>query len=202
MFHHTWFLSEGLGLISARGISAWTFHHRNFLAWGHFGTRTFWHRGTCAKMSVQKCLYCFAQCQNVHVLKHPCAEMSQCRNISVPKCPWCQNKPMLKCSHDKMYSCWKVPVMKCLCRNVSCQNVRCRNKPKTSWSNKKVTCERCMKKRSNAISYRIWPHNGQLLSWCSVCNAYFFLPYSSLFDFPFCSFFWWQTLRHHALHSR
>ena len=107
-------------------------HHRNFLAWGYFGTRSFWHRCTCAKMSVQKCLYCFAQCQNVHVLKHPCAEMSQCRNISVPKCPWCQNKPMLKCSHDKMSSCWKVPVMKCLCRNVSCQNVRCRNKPKTS----------------------------------------------------------------------
>lgn len=103
--------------ISARDISVWTFHHRDFSAQGHFSTKsfrmgifphhghidtwTFWHRGTRAEMSMTKCLYCFARSQNVNVSKHSSPKMSQCCNLPVLKCPWCHNISMLKCPHAK-----------------------------------------------------------------------------------------------------
>ena len=78
--------------------------------------------------AVAKVLKCL--CQNIHIAlqgakiscaktsmvpKIPCVKMSSCRkwrwNVHVQLCPQGQN----------------VPVMKCLCRNVSFQNVRCRN---------------------------------------------------------------------------
>ena len=71
-----------LGLISAIGISAWKFHHRNFLAWGHFGIGIFPHHGHFGTVApAPKCL-----CRNVYIALHS-AKMSQCRNIPVPWCP-------------------------------------------------------------------------------------------------------------------
>ena len=107
-----------------------TFHHGDFLAREHFVMKTFWHGyflahghfGTGAPLP--KCLYWFAQCQNIHVLKLPCAEISLCQNVPVPKCPWCRHIPMAKCSCAEMS-----PMIKCPWWNVCCQNVSCWNKP-------------------------------------------------------------------------
>ena len=86
-----------------------------------YSAGTFWHRGTHAKMSAPKCLYCFARSQNVHVLKYPWAKMSQCRDLYGAK---------EKCSRAEMSLCQKNPVMKCPCQKVSCWNVMCQNKLK------------------------------------------------------------------------
>ena len=66
-------------------------------------------QGTHAKMSVPKCLYWFARCQNVHDPKCPCAEISLCRNLPVQchnvpasKRLWCQNIPLPKCCCTEM----------------------------------------------------------------------------------------------------
>ena len=82
--------------ISASVISARMFQHRNVSTWGPFGMGIFWHEefsaqehfstwtfrhsSTGAKMSVLKCPYCFARCQNIHGAKN-----SLCQNVPVPK---------------------------------------------------------------------------------------------------------------------
>ena len=101
-----------------------------FSALEHFSTRIFRHMDILAHLhfdTVQSNTDILAQtfrplCQNVHVPKYPCAQMSQCCNVPVPKCSWCGKIPMLKCSHTEMSLCQKVPVMKCPCRNVRCRN--------------------------------------------------------------------------------
>ena len=68
----------------------------------------------------------------------------------------------------------------------------------------KATCEiwGLWKEKSIRIHTGFGPIMDSFLVDVQCALLTFFLPYSSLFDFPFCSFFWWQTLRHHALHSR
>ena len=105
-------------------------HHGRFSALEHFSTRIFWHMDILAHLhfdTMQSNIDILAQtfrtlCQNVHVPKYPCAQMSQCCNVPVPKCSWCGKIPMLKCSHTEMSLCQKVPVMKCPYRNVRCRN--------------------------------------------------------------------------------
>ena len=109
-------------------LAPWMFWHGDVTALGHFGTWTFRHMEISAQGHWCRNVY-FAlhsskmyMCQNVHVLKYPCGEISQCHNIPAPKRPWCRN-----ITHAKIFSCRKVPVMKCLSWNVSCRNVRCQN---------------------------------------------------------------------------
>jgi hypothetical protein len=98
-------------------IFVWDFLVQGFFgtmdmsALGHFGTQIFHHSSPAAKMSVWKHQYCFARCQNIHVLKclgsvisraktslppkilsakmfvrkHPYC-FARCQNIYVPKC--------------------------------------------------------------------------------------------------------------------
>ena len=78
--------------ISARDISAWTFHHGNFSARGHFSMRTsqhgyfltpwiFRHMDISARVPMLKCL-----CQNVYIALRS-ANMYMCQNVHVPKYP-------------------------------------------------------------------------------------------------------------------
>ena len=94
-FRHGDFLAQGL-------FGTRTFRHRNISARGHFGTWTFRHSSTGAEMSVPKRPYCFARCQNIHVLKCSDAKISLCRNVQVPKIPRDENSP-----------CRKFPMSKC-----------------------------------------------------------------------------------------
>ena len=139
--------------ISARVISAWTFHHGNISAHAPFGAadipadgllpqecfdmRNFRHREFSAQWTFQH--RHFGTCAIVP--KCPCAEMSPCRNVPVPKIPCakkslCQKVPMSKCSRVELSICrnvcsaeWctcrNVPVMKHPCRNESCRKVPC-----------------------------------------------------------------------------
>ena len=123
------------GIFGKGHFGTWIYWHGNLSAQGHLGTGTFWHidilakwkfqhsntflhrcQNVCAKMSVPKHPYCFAWCQNFPVPKRLCAKMSLCQKVSMLKCPLSPHR--------------NVPVMKCPCRNVSCWNVRFRNKPK------------------------------------------------------------------------
>ena len=92
-------ISGSLGLILApiileRDISAQTFHHGDFSAWGHFVTRTFqhWHFGTVqSNIDISAQTFWAPQCQNVHsVEKCPCRNVlvpkNSCDEISMPKC--------------------------------------------------------------------------------------------------------------------
>ena len=98
---------------------------------GHFIMVTFRQRDILAQERFGMGIFC-------HFPKCRCAETSMCQNILVPKCPraitslcpWCWNISMPKCSRAKLSSCQKVPVMKFLCPNISCWNIRCRNKSK------------------------------------------------------------------------
>ena len=101
-----------LGFISAPDIPAgdiWarTFHHRDFSAQGHLGTRTFWfgyilapwkfwHRDVTAlghfDTKIFRHMYILAKCQKIPMPKCSCAKMSFCQKVTVMKCP-CQNKP-------------------------------------------------------------------------------------------------------------
>ena len=142
--------------ISARDISARTFHHQDtsacacfgpavLPAHGHFismdvsiqglfGMRTFWLKEFLPPWISRHWIfwhlcYCavMSLCQNIH-----------CRKILVPKSP-CVKKSLYRNVHgDKMSMCrntyraetcmcGNVPVMKYLCRNVSGQNVSCQN---------------------------------------------------------------------------
>ena len=128
----------GLGLISARDILAWTFHHGNFSSRGHFNKRTFRqgyffapltvrhgdvtaleHFGTeapmpkCLRQNVYIALHDaqMYMCRNIHVPKYPCAEMFKCS--AVFKCSPCAEMSMVpKYTHAEMFSCWNVLVPK------------------------------------------------------------------------------------------
>ena len=101
-------------------FSAWglfgmrNFRHRNISALGYFGTWTFRHRSTGPEMSVLECPYCFARCQNNHVLKCssaknsscqkiPHAENSPCWKVHLFEHPQHQIKRVPKCSHDETF---------------------------------------------------------------------------------------------------
>ena len=99
-------------------------------------------------MSVPKCPYCFARCQNIHVPKCSGAKISICQNVQVPKY-LCRsvlvaNRPSAKkslCQNalgGEMSMCWyirraetctcrNILVMKCQCWNASFRNVSCQN---------------------------------------------------------------------------
>ena len=135
----TWhFIKRHFGMRTFRheNISAWVyFGTMDVSAQGHFSTRIFQHMDISAHVhfgtvhsNIDISVW-VPLCQNVHVPKYPCAEMSHCRNFPVPKRPWCQKIPKPKCSCVEMSLCQKFTVMKCSCRNISCWNVRCRNKP-------------------------------------------------------------------------
>ena len=97
----------GLWLISEPDISAWTFHHRNISARGHF-------------VSI---LWTFRQGDYLASELFPtrtCTGTFRHRDILMPKVP-CAKKSM-----ETECPC----AVKCPCRNVSCRNVRCQNKPK------------------------------------------------------------------------
>ena len=92
--------------------SRWTFQHRNVSTWGLFDTGNFWPKefsAPCIFWYLEKQYGRFGTdilapvllCQNVHVLKCPCAEMFLCRKFLVPKRSPCQNIPMLKCPSAK-----------------------------------------------------------------------------------------------------
>ena len=105
-----------MDISALRHYNTGTFGHKNILVHEHFGRR----------MSVMKYLNCFPHCQNVHEPKYPCVKMFQYRNFPVPKLLWSQ----IMGTHAEISLCQKVPMMKCRCWNVSCRNVRFRNKPK------------------------------------------------------------------------
>ena len=94
------------------------------------------HSRTGATTAVPKCPYYFERCQNIHVLKCSCAEISHAERSMAPKCPWAKNSlgqnahgdkvSMCRCGRRaKTYSRRNVLVMKCPSWNVSCLNVRC-----------------------------------------------------------------------------
>ena len=110
-----------------------TFWHEDISAQEHFRMAIFWHHGrftmgtlkhwdilakwyfsTCTfgtRVPMLQSLYCFADCQNVHMLKHPCpkyccaiifyccnqnfhgTEIYPYWNVLVPKCPSSKQSP-------------------------------------------------------------------------------------------------------------
>ena len=69
------------------------FRHRNILARGNFDTCTFWHSSTGAEMSVPKRPYCFARCQNIHVLKCTGTKISHAEMFMAAKTPCAKMSP-------------------------------------------------------------------------------------------------------------
>ena len=97
------------GDFSARGIfGTRNFRHRNISARGHFGTWTFRHSSTGAEMSVPKRPYCFARCQNIHVLKCSGAEISPWRNVLVLKSPSAGTFTVPNSACAKMFPWWSI----------------------------------------------------------------------------------------------
>ena len=103
IIHDSW----RLGLISARGITG-IFWHEDISAQEHFGTGAPVPKCLCRNVYVALHSAKMSMCQNVNVLKHPCAEMCQCCNIPVLNCPLCRNIPMLKCSRAEKSPWWNV----------------------------------------------------------------------------------------------
>ena len=77
-------------------------HHRDFAAWGYFGTRTFQYGYFFGSMDVLA--------QGTHVVY---AKMSMCRNILVPKCPSAVISLYRNVHVAEIYSYWNVVVPKC-----------------------------------------------------------------------------------------
>ena len=125
----TWLF--GMRTFRLRYFSApWTFQHLGpyGTALGHFGTRIFWHMDILAQRHL-----CWIVCAKMFRLlctvpKCTCAKTSMCRNILMPKFPSAVTSMVLKYTHVEMFLCW----------NVSCGDVRCRNKPKPNWWNIKT----------------------------------------------------------------
>ena len=84
------------------------FWHRSILAQEHFGTLTFRHSSTSAEMSVSKRPYCFARCQNIHVLKCSGAEISPWRNVLVLKSPSAGTFTVPNSACAKMFPWWSI----------------------------------------------------------------------------------------------
>ena len=122
--------------ISARDILARTFHQRDFLVRGHFGTRKFWHEKISAwvyfgtmDVSAQG-PYGTGTFGHMDVLAHVHFGIVQ-SNIDISsQVPLCQNVHVLKYFCVKMSQCcnvsvpkrpwcWKVLMPKCSCAEMS-----------------------------------------------------------------------------------
>ena len=111
----SWLLRYG-DFLAAGYFGTGTFLHWNTLAWGHYGTGKFWHHakqyehfGTDILASVQKYVTVPKRvlCRNeIYLLK---------LNVPVPaKRSPCQNIQVLKCPCAKKSLCWKVHMPKSL----------------------------------------------------------------------------------------
>ena len=144
-------------------ISSQEFFGTRTFRHGHFSTPwTFWHCGAqnvCAEMSILLCTVPKCQCWNVLVTKCPHAEKSPWWNVCA------------EMSLSKMIGAKISPRLPEILREVK------------------------SKLYENRIKYEMRIHIwfGPIMDsflvdvQCSLLT--FFLPYSSLFDFPFCSFF-------------
>ena len=148
MFHHGNISAHalfGAADVPANGLfNNRTFQHGEFLAWGIFGTRNFWHLNISAQgyfgtlqsnmdvsaQTFRHLCYCakMSPCQNIQVLKCPCAEKSLCGKVHVPNSPWSQNVHVLKC-----ICLWNV------CAEMSLAKM-CWNKPKPFFGPKPKMC--------------------------------------------------------------
>ena len=105
----TFCLHECFGIRSFRHrdkknfLAPWTFQHGYISIHGYFGTWTIRQSSTGAEMSVLKCPYCFARCQNIHML-----ESIPCRNIYGAKNSLCQKCPCAGMSVGSKYACAKM----------------------------------------------------------------------------------------------
>ena len=146
----TWIFWHG-DILTQGHFGTGTLWHLKILAQGCFSTWTFWHWkilalwrflhrhfGTCAKMFywaktsiLPKCPRAkMFQCWNVPLPKGPNAKISisRCRNVPVSKSPWplCQKVHVLNSLSSETCVETKRP-----CATMSCQKVRCQNKPKS-----------------------------------------------------------------------
>ena len=149
----------GLGLFQNLTFQQETFRHGYFIsgtfryedisAQEHFGMGIFWHHGRLGMGTLQH-WNISAQCY-----------FGTWTHAETPKCPWFWNIPMPKCCHAEISSCQKVHMMKYPCRNASCWNLRCPNKPKPGQSlnkknDEKVNTRASYPRAKNLSWYFLW----------------------------------------------